>query len=217
MGPCGDGSAKVVAVIADTHGSLPGALAASLSSCEKIVGRAVDLVLHAGDVAGRSGDSRPVLDSLEAIAPTRAVQGNTDRDDLPVRVDVRCGLRFLVEHGHELTRRPTPGDTAHVRERLVPKRGDVVVTGHSHVPEFFKENGVIFLNPGAAGPKRFKLPGRRCVVLRLADNNLQDAWVLDCDCDSHSDDDRCLWTPWRLTTGDEDDKDDDDDASGRGT
>ena len=198
-----DSAVKVVAVIADTHGSLPRELAASLSSAANVVGKGIDLCVHAGDVAGRSGDSRGVLAALEAIAPTYAVKGNTDRDDLPKRLDLRCGLRFLVEHGHELTRRSKLGDTAEIRARLAPKRGDVVVTGHSHVPEFFQENGVLFLNPGAAGPRRFNLPGRRCVVLRLDDTKLHDAWVLDAS--SPSSDDGCLWTPWRLTTAEDND------------
>lgn len=131
----------LVGVISDTHGLLdlkvPGVFAG------------VDLILHAGDVGGQ-----PVLSALSSIAPVKAVRGNTDVSgwswDLPEEEVVEVGgARVLLGHKEAvLLRHHDP-----VRERF-----HVVVSGHSHRPVMAWRDGVLYLNPGSAGPKRFALP-----------------------------------------------------------
>jgi putative phosphoesterase len=129
----------LVGIISDTHGLMrPEAIAALRGS---------DLILHAGDV-GRSD----VLDELRGIAPTLAVRGNVDWQrwaaSLPETRTVEVGpLRFLVLHQiAELHIDPAAAGYA------------VVVYGHSHKPSIERRNGVLYLNPGSAGPRRFRLP-----------------------------------------------------------
>jgi len=133
------GDEFVVGLISDTHGLLrPEALEAL---------RGVDLIIHAGDV-GREG----ILEALGQLAPIRAVRGNVDRgawaDALPRDDLVEIGETSLyVYHGHEdLSLDPAAAGCR------------VVVRGHSHEPEVTEERGVLYLNPGSAGPRRFKLP-----------------------------------------------------------
>lgn len=128
----------VVGVIADTHGLLrPEALAALAGS---------DRILHAGDVG------RPeVLAGLRAVAPVVAVRGNADRGELarlPAREGLELGgVALYLHHGHEeLDLDPVAGGF------------DVVVQGHSHRASAERRGGVLYLNPGSAGPRRFRLP-----------------------------------------------------------
>jgi putative phosphoesterase len=128
-----------VGVIADTHGLMrPEALAALKGS---------ELIIHAGDI-GKS----EVLDSLNRIAPVLAIRGNNDRDPwakamadvLNVQVN---GVKFQVIHNvHEIEDDPA--------ERKIA----VVISGHSHQPSVVKRDEILFVNPGSAGPRRFKLP-----------------------------------------------------------
>jgi putative phosphoesterase len=126
----------LVGVISDTHGLLrPEAIAAL---------RGVKHILHAGDVGAPE-----VLDGLRALAPVTAVRGNNDRDAwaaaLPETALVELGgARILVIHD--------------VRELRDARGAAVVVAGHSHVPRNEARGGVLWFNPGSAGPRRFKLP-----------------------------------------------------------
>ncbi|WP_437950614.1 metallophosphoesterase family protein [Sorangium sp. So ce296] len=128
-----------IGVISDTHGLVrPEALAALAGS---------ELIVHAGDVGGPE-----VLAALAAIAPVTAVRGNNDRgrwaDGLPERATVRVsGATLLVLHD---VKELGPGDGA--------AGYAAVVAGHSHRPGIREQDGVLFLNPGSAGPRRFKLP-----------------------------------------------------------
>ena len=130
-----------VGLISDTHGLLRPGVHDAL--------RGVALILHAGDVGG-SG----ILDELRLIAPVRAVFGNTDPAGDPelapeIMMSVE-GITVHVSHGHEVGS-PTP-------ERLADRYdADVVVYGHTHRPLVTKLGGRLFVNPGAAGPKRFNL------------------------------------------------------------
>ena len=134
-------TARPVGLISDTHGLLRPGVHEALSG--------VALILHAGDVGG-SG----ILDELRLIAPVRAVLGNTDpagdpelADEILMNVE---GMSVHVSHGHEVGS-PTP-------ERLADRYdADVVVYGHTHRPLVTKLGGRLFVNPGAAGPKRFNL------------------------------------------------------------
>jgi hypothetical protein len=129
----------IVGVISDTHGLLrPEAIAALRGS---------DIIIHAGDV-GR----REVLDALRALAPTHAVRGNVDTQEwaakLPATEVVAVGpLRFWVLH-----------DIAELDLDPVAAEFAAVIFGHSHQPSIETRDGVLYLNPGSAGPRRFKLP-----------------------------------------------------------
>ena len=107
----------------------------------------VSLIVHAGDVG-----KAEVLEGLEALSPVVAVRGNVDRGAWAERLprtellDV-AGIGVYVYHGHE----ELDVDPAAAGCR-------VVVSGHSHRPETIERGGVLYLNPGSAGPKRFKLP-----------------------------------------------------------
>jgi len=132
---------RLVGLISDTHGLLRPRVHEALEG--------VALILHAGDVGG-SG----ILDELRLIAPVRAVFGNTDPagdPELAAEITMNVeGLSVHVSHGHECGS-PTP-------ERLADRYdADVVVYGHTHRPLVTKLGGRLFVNPGAAGPKRFNL------------------------------------------------------------
>jgi uncharacterized protein len=111
--------------------------------------KGVELILHAGDVGGLA-----VLDELRLIAPVRAVYGNTDAPgdpDLVQELELTLeGVTVHVSHGHELGS-PTPPKLA---ERY---SADVVVYGHTHKQLVTKIGGILIVNPGAAGPRRFNL------------------------------------------------------------
>jgi uncharacterized protein len=129
----------LLGIISDTHGLLrPQAIAAL---------RGADLIIHAGDIG-----TPEIIDALHDIAPTHVVRGNIDGGKwarhLPQSAVVEIGeLRLFVLHQiADLALDPaTAGHAA-------------VVFGHSHVPSIETRNGVLFLNPGSAGPRRFKLP-----------------------------------------------------------
>ncbi|HEV7837805.1 MAG TPA: metallophosphoesterase family protein [Gemmatimonadaceae bacterium] len=130
-----------IGLISDTHGLLRPGVHDALAG--------VALILHAGDVGG-SG----ILDELRLIAPVRAVFGNTDPPGEPelaekILMDLD-DVSVHVSHGHECGS-PTP-------ERLADRYdADVVVYGHTHRALVTKLDGRLFVNPGAAGPKRFNL------------------------------------------------------------
>jgi putative phosphoesterase len=129
----------LVGIISDTHGLL------RLEAQRALQG--ADLIIHAGDV----GDSE-ILPKLKRIAPVFAVRGNVDTAawarELPVTTAVEAnGANFYVLHNlQELDLRPDGG------------RFDFVISGHTHRPEQTEKNGVVYVNPGSAGPKRFHLP-----------------------------------------------------------
>lgn len=126
-------------VISDTHGLMrPEALTALERS---------DLIIHAGDIG-----SPDILATLQSIAPVHAIRGNVDRDswtrEHPETLAVVVGeVTFWVLHDRsELDLDPAAADLA------------AVISGHSHKPSIETKQGVLYLNPGSAGPRRFKLP-----------------------------------------------------------
>ena len=129
----------IIGVIADTHGLLrPEVL-------ELFQG--VSLIIHAGDIG-----SPDVLSALREVAPVRAVRGNVDKEAwaeaLPETDVVECAgcLIYLL---HDLKTLDLDPSAAGMH---------VVISGHSHRPGESRKNGVLYLNPGGAGPRRFKLP-----------------------------------------------------------
>ena len=129
----------VVGVISDTHGLLRPEAVEALGG--------VDLIVHAGDVG-----KEEIIFRLATVAPVVAVRGNVDRgawaERLPFTdtVAVGDGLIYILHDVNELDLDPR---AASIR---------VVISGHSHQPSIREENGVLSLNPGSAGPRRFKLP-----------------------------------------------------------
>ena len=129
----------LIGVISDTHGLLRPEALVALAEAEHI--------LHAGDVGNVD-----ILDALKKIAPVTAIRGNIDVygecAKLPATEMVELGGRlfYMLHSVHDLD--------------IVPKATgiDVVVSGHSHKPVIERENGVMYLNPGSAGPRRFSLP-----------------------------------------------------------
>lgn len=125
-------------MISDTHGLVrPEALAALKGS---------ELIVHAGDIG-----KPEVLEALETIAPVFAIRGNNDRDSwaqkIPELLDLTInGIKIRVIHDvHERASDSFAGFAA-------------VISGHSHKPSVAITAGVQFINPGSAGPRRFKLP-----------------------------------------------------------
>ena len=130
---------RLIGVISDTHGLVrPEVLKAF---------QGVELIIHAGDVG-----SPEVLEVLRALAPLVAVRGNVDRgewaQDLTDTEVVEAGeSRLYVLHNlHELDLDPFAAGFR------------AVISGHSHCPAKENRQGVLFLNPGSAGPRRFRLP-----------------------------------------------------------
>ena len=128
-----------IGVISDTHGLLrPQALRALAGA---------DLIVHAGDVG-----SPDVLEALRAIAPVVAVRGNNDRGGwatalAETEVVETDGRSLYVLHDlKELDLDPRAAGF------------DAVIAGHSHQPRIERRDGVLYLNPGSAGPRRFRLP-----------------------------------------------------------
>ena len=128
-----------VGVLSDTHGLLRPEAVAAL--------RGVDHLIHAGDV----GDPG-ILDALRALAPLTAIRGNIDRSGpcaaLPATEAVELdGRLFYILHAlPDLDLSPKAAGVA------------VVIYGHSHKPALDRKDGVLYLNPGSAGPRRFSLP-----------------------------------------------------------
>lgn len=129
--------AKKIGILSDTHGLLR-------PEAEEIL-RGCDAIIHAGDI-----DSEAVLQKLRAIAPLYIVKGNNDKGDWAGGLDERLyvqlgGLRFFIVHN----RRFVPGDLGST---------DVVIFGHSHKYFCETKEGVLWLNPGSCGRRRFSLP-----------------------------------------------------------
>jgi uncharacterized protein len=139
----GDRGRVELGLISDTHGLLrPEAL-------DALAG--VDRIVHAGDVGGDG-----ILQPLREIAPVTAVRGNVDRGpwsrELPDTATLQVGgVRILVLHIRDELPRRLPGGPA-------AAGFDAVIHGHSHQSAIEDEGGVLFVNPGSAGPRRFDLP-----------------------------------------------------------
>jgi putative phosphoesterase len=129
----------IIGVISDTHGLLRPEAVAALRGAERII--------HAGDVGGPE-----VLEALAALAPVTAVRGNNDKGEwaraLPATDVVDAGgvLIYVLHDVAELDLEPAAAGFR------------VVVVGHSHRPASKERDGVLWFNPGSAGPRRFNLP-----------------------------------------------------------
>ncbi|MBV8852772.1 MAG: metallophosphoesterase family protein [Sinobacteraceae bacterium] len=131
--------ARRVGLISDTHGLL------RKEALEALAG--VDLIIHAGDIG-----SADILRSLEQLAPVQAVRGNNDRGawaaELPDVLDITlAGVAVHVLH-----------DIKTLRLQHCRVQPAVVIAGHSHKPSVAARDGGLYINPGSAGPRRFRLP-----------------------------------------------------------
>jgi putative phosphoesterase len=128
-----------IGLISDTHGLLRPEATASLRGCS--------LIIHGGDIGGPE-----ILEELGSIAPVTAVRGNNDSGPWAERlneteiIEVQ-GVRIYAIHN--LAEMTGEARAAGVR---------VIVAGHSHKPLIEERDGLLFVNPGSAGPRRFKLP-----------------------------------------------------------
>jgi putative phosphoesterase len=138
---------KTIGLISDTHGLLRPEAVRALAGVRHIV--------HAGDIGGPE-----ILEELRRIAPVHAVRGNNDKgawaSGIPLYLELELeGVSIHVLHDVkeiEILRRHRP---------LIDPRAagfSVVVSGHSHKPSVTERDGVQFVNPGSAGPRRFRLP-----------------------------------------------------------
>jgi putative phosphoesterase len=129
----------VIGVISDTHGLLRQSALAALEGSDRII--------HAGDIGGPA-----ILQQLHEIAPVTAVRGNVDRSswtrEIPaMNVLEASGVSIYILHSiDELDVKPEAAGFA------------AVVYGHSHIAKQEVKNGVLYFNPGSAGPRRFDLP-----------------------------------------------------------
>ena len=132
-------SERLVGVISDTHGLLRPQAVAALAGCE--------LIVHAGDIG-----SPGILGELRRVAPVVAVRGNVDVEawarDLPETAVAEVGaVRLYVVH-----------DLARLDLDPAAAGFAAVISGHSHVSAVVERRGVLYVNPGSAGPRRFSLP-----------------------------------------------------------
>lgn len=147
----------LIGVISDTHGIVREEAVLALQGCE--------LIIHSGDIGNAA-----VLDILTKIAPVVAVRGNVDYESwaraVPSTEVVEIENKFIyVLHDLGML-------------RVEPKAAGfhVVVSGHSHKPKKEMHDGVLYLNPGSAGPRRFSLPAS-IALLEIANEEIHVRFV----------------------------------------
>jgi uncharacterized protein len=129
----------ILGLISDTHGLLRDAALRAMQN--------TGLIIHAGDV----GEPK-ILEALESVAPLTVVRGNVDTAEwatkLPPTAEVKVGaVRIYVLH-----------DVKELKLKTIPSGVSIVVSGHSHKPGQEIRGGILYINPGSAGPRRFNLP-----------------------------------------------------------
>jgi hypothetical protein len=128
-----------IGLISDTHNLVRPEALQYLAGC--------DAIIHAGDICNQA-----VLDALMRIAPVTAVRGNNDTGDWAASLPIQATLTV-----QQVTIRVVH-DIADLSADPRSEGVGVVVSGHSHKPSTSERDGVLFINPGSAGPRRFKLP-----------------------------------------------------------
>lgn len=128
-----------VGLISDTHNLMRPEALTYLAGC--------DAIIHAGDIC-----SQAVLDALARLAPVTAVRGNNDTGEWAASLPTHATLTV-----QQVTIRIVH-DIADLGEDPRADGVSVVISGHSHKPSITERDGVLFVNPGSAGPRRFKLP-----------------------------------------------------------
>jgi putative phosphoesterase len=152
-----------IGIVSDTHGLFRPEIAPALAGVERI--------LHLGDVGKPA-----VLKELGKIAPVTAVRGNVDREgscaELPETDVVLIADRYvyMLHDLHTLHLDPAAGKFA------------AVLSGHTHVPNFYTRKGVLYFNPGSCGPRRFRLPVT-VGLLTVGEDGEFNAKIIDLKCD----------------------------------
>lgn len=129
----------IIGIISDTHNLLRSEAVNALKGSE--------IIIHAGDIG-----SSEIINRLQKIAPVYAIRGNIDgllwENSLPTTdlIETSGKLLYVLHNIHEIDIDP------------VEAGFDAVITGHSHKPKIENKNGVFYINPGSAGPRRFSLP-----------------------------------------------------------
>jgi putative phosphoesterase len=155
-----------IGLISDTHGLLRPEALQALAGVEHII--------HAGDIGGPE-----IIETLRQIAPVDAVRGNNDKGEWAEKLPVSLSLEFEgvnIHVLHDVKDMEVAGTrAAHGRSRKEPRRlggararlaqkptaaagFQVVIAGHSHKPQITERDGILFVNPGSSGPRRFTLP-----------------------------------------------------------
>jgi putative phosphoesterase len=133
------GARTILGLISDTHGLMREKALTALKGC--------DLIIHAGDVG-----KPDIIEQLRAVAPVVAVRGNIDKgawaSQLPMTAvaEARSALIYVLHDIQQLDLDPAAAEF------------NLVVSGHSHKPSRTERAGVVYVNPGSAGPRRFQLP-----------------------------------------------------------
>ncbi len=151
---------RIIGVVSDTHGLLRESVRKKLMQCE--------MIIHAGDIGGNH-----ILQDLQRIAKVVAVRGNVDRDYRAARlnstefIDIAGHNIYVLHNIDELDLNPAAAKLA------------AVLYGHSHRPSITHRNGVLYLNPGSAGPRRFNLPVSMAYIRIVGDRLVPEIVALD--------------------------------------
>ncbi len=149
---CKDKNNFIIGIISDTHGLL-------LPEAVEVL-QGSDIIIHAGDIGKET-----VLDKLGAIAPVVAVRGNMDSESWAYKlrkteiVELNKSLIYVIHNINSLDLDPA---VSHI---------NVVISGHTHRPSISDHRGVLYINPGSAGPRRFTLPVS-AVLLKIRGTSL---------------------------------------------
>jgi len=146
-------------LISDTHGLVRKELFTLLDGCS--------MIIHAGDVG-----SNDIIPQLEKTAPVYAVRGNIDGifSDLPLSryVEIAGHLLYVIHDLDEIDITPQAISVS------------AVIYGHSHLPKIGRKNGVLYVNPGSAGPKRFNMPVSMAILTFIDDTmNVEFRYIED--------------------------------------
>ena len=152
----------MIGLISDTHGLLRKEVIKNLNNC--------DLIIHAGDIG-----KFEVIENLKRISDVEYIRGNCDKDKNIAKedkiIDVYNKRIYLIH------------DISKIKIDLKKENIDIVIYGHSHKHNIYEEDGILYINPGSVGPKRFKLPTYMaklnlldkesyCNSLKLVDKNI---------------------------------------------
>ena len=144
----------IIGIISDTHGLLRKEVENKLKDC--------DLIVHCGDIG-----KQEVIDKLSELGKVEFIKGNVDKDiDISLApknkiIEVMNKRIYLIHNIAEL-------DIDLHKENI-----DIVMYGHSHKSKIYKEEGILYINPGSVGPRRFKLP-TTMMKLTILDNESKD-------------------------------------------
>ena len=147
----------VIGLISDTHGLLREEIINNLNGC--------DLILHAGDVG-----KNDIIEKIKMIAPVEFVYGNIDKNNDPNYIDKIIRLNetnlYLIHNIND------------IKVDLIDLNINIVVYGHSHKSKIYIKDGILYINPGSIGPKRFKLEPFMA-KLYIMENQDKDMYNLD--------------------------------------